>query len=108
LPKPPKPGHPLCPERVTFDACLAGFVGILNNLNHTAAALFEIVPAWLRFLESRRLIDSARRIKTIEELRPLHADVLRMWEKFTEDPALYRAAQVWPADAARGPGEGRS
>ena len=50
LPPPPRPSHPLCPERVTFDIHLGTYLGMLARLHHTAAALFEIVPAWLRFL----------------------------------------------------------
>jgi hypothetical protein len=102
LPKAPKPAHPLCPERVSFDVFLAGFMGMFNNLYHTAAALFEVIPAWLRFLESRGLIDADRRRKTVEELRPLHAQLLRLWETYPQDPTLSRTAQAWPADAAKG------
>ncbi len=108
LPKPPPPAHPLCPDRITLDVCLGGLLGMLNCLYHPAAALFEVMPAWLRFLESRGLIDVDRRVKTVEELRPLHVDLLRLWESFTEDPALYRAAQAWPADAAKGLPEPRA
>jgi hypothetical protein len=97
-PAAPKPAHPLCPDRVTLEAHLSDLVGGMNNQYHTAAALFEIVPAWLRFLERRGLIDAAQRLKTIDELRPLHASLLRLWESFTDDPTLYRAAQQWPAD----------
>ena len=53
LPKPPRPAHPLCPERVTLDVHLAGMMGMMSGLYHTAAALFQAMPAWLRFLESR-------------------------------------------------------
>jgi hypothetical protein len=102
LPPPPKPIHPLCPERVTLDVCLAGKVGILSHLPHRAAALFEVMPAWLRFLESRRLIDAATRTKVVASLLPLQKSVLRMWETYREDPALFRAAERWPADAAKG------
>jgi hypothetical protein len=105
LPPPPKPGHPLCPERVTLEVCLAGLIGFFTPQHHLAAALFEVMPAWLRFLESRRLIDPDRRVKTVEELGPLRDSVLRMWEKYAEDPALYRAALAWPEDAAKGPSE---
>jgi hypothetical protein len=107
LPKPPRPANPLCPERVTLDVHLAGLVDLFNGLYHTAAALFEVMPAWLRFLQSRRLIDADTRVKTAEGLLPLQASVLRMWEKFHDDPALYRAAQAWPDDAAKGPPEPR-
>ena len=87
LPKPPPPVHPLCPDRITLDVCLGHLLGMLNCLYHPAAALFEVMPAWLRFLESRGLIDADRCAKTVEELRPLHAELLRLWESFTEDPA---------------------
>jgi hypothetical protein len=102
LPKPPRPAHPLCPERVTLDVHLAGMMGLLKGLYHSAAALFHAMPAWLRFLESRRLIDAGTRRKVAEELLPLHATLLRIWEKYTDDPFLYRQGQAWPADAAKG------
>jgi hypothetical protein len=102
LPRPPKPIHPLCPERVTLEASLAEFVGPLAGLHHRAAALFDVVPAWLRFLESRRLLDAETRTRVVANLLPLQAQVLRLWESFGDDPTLARAAQQWPADAAKG------
>ncbi len=102
LPKPPPPIHPLCPERITLEVCLAGMMGFSNALYYRSAALFEIVPAWLRFLEFRGLIDAQTRAKVIANLLPLHVELLRTWEKFRDDPALFRAAQRWPEDAAKG------
>jgi hypothetical protein len=95
LPKPPRPIHPLCPERVTLDVHLAGLLDMMNALYHTAAALIQAMPAWLRFLESKRLIDAGMRGKVLEDLRPLHATLLNIWEQFEEDPALYRDGRVW-------------
>jgi hypothetical protein len=103
LPKPPPPAHSLCPERLTLDVQLAGMMDIMNGLYHSAAALFQALPAWLRFLESRRLIDAGTRTKVAEQLLPLHATLLRIWEKYTDDPILYRQGQAWPADATKGP-----
>ncbi|MGP0063964.1 MAG: YecA family protein [Isosphaeraceae bacterium] len=97
LPKPPRPAHPLCPERVTLDVHLAGMMGMLNGRYYSAAALFLAMPAWLRFLESRGLIDAATSRKVTAELLPLHASLLRIWEKYTNDPLLYRQGQAWPA-----------
>jgi hypothetical protein len=94
LPKPPRPAHPLCPERVTLDVHLAGMMGMMSGLYHSAAALFQAMPAWLRFLESRRLIDAGTREKVIAELLPLHATLLRIWEQ-PDDPLLYRQGQAW-------------
>jgi hypothetical protein len=97
LPKPPRPAHPLCPERVTLDVHLAGMMGPLNGQYHNAAALFQAIPAWLRFLESRRLIDAGTSRKVAAELLPLHATLLRIWEQHIDDPLLYRQGQAWLA-----------
>ncbi len=97
LPKPPRPAHPLCPERVTLDVHLAGMMGMMSGRYHSAAALFQAMPAWLRFLESLRLIDAATSTKVVAELRPLHATLLGVWKQFTEDPYLYDQGQAWPA-----------
>ncbi len=97
LPKPPRPAHPLCPERVTLDVHLAGMMGMMSGRYYSAAALFQAMPAWLRFLESRRLIDAGTRKKMEAELLPLHATLLRLWEQYAEDPILHRQGQAWPA-----------
>jgi hypothetical protein len=99
LPKPPRPAHPLCPERVTLDVHLGQMMGMLSGQYHAAAALFQAMPAWLRFLESRRLIDAATNRDVVTELLPLHATLLQLWEKLTDDPLLYRQGQAWPAPA---------
>jgi hypothetical protein len=93
---PPKPSHALCPERITFDVCIGQLFGFMSAQHLKAAALFEVIPAWLRFLQSKNLIDDAQRDRTLEELRPLHADLLKLMEDYTEDPRLYRALKGWP------------
>jgi hypothetical protein len=95
LPKPPRPAHPLCPERVTLDVHLCGLMDMMNMLYHPAAALFQAMPAWLRFLESRRLIDAGTSKKVTAELLPLHATLLQFWEQYTDDPHLYRQGQMY-------------
>ena len=102
LPPPPSPVHPLCPERVTLETHLARLVNPIHGLYYNAAALFDGVPVWLRFLASRRMIDGDQRAKNVEELQPLHAGLLRLWEKVSEDPTLYRAGQTWLANAVQG------
>ncbi len=105
LPKPPAPAHPLCPEKVTLEVHLAKMFGIMTHQQHNAAALFQAMPAWLRFLESRRLIDADTRKKVVAELLPLHTSMLKLWDTYKEDPTLYRQQLVWPEDAAKGPPE---
>jgi hypothetical protein len=102
-PKAPKPEHPLCPERVTLDVHLGGLMGFLNGLYYRGAATFEVIPAWLRFLQTRGLIDAERRRRTVQQLMPVQADLLKCWENSAESAVLYRAAQAWPEDAAREP-----
>ncbi len=97
LPKPPRPAHPLCPERVTLDLYLARMMGMMAGLYHPAAALFQAMPAWLRFLEARGLIDAGTSKKVTADLARLHAALLRFWEGFTDDPLLFRQGQEWPA-----------
>ena len=97
LPKPPRSAHPLCPERVTLDVHLAGIMDMMNARYYSAAALFQAMPAWLRFLESRRLIDAGTSKKVEAELLPLHATLLRIWEQYPDDPLLYRQGQAWLA-----------
>jgi hypothetical protein len=95
LPKPPRPAHPLCPERVTLDVHLGAMMGLMSGLYHSAAALFQAMPAWLRFLESRRLIDAGTSRNVAAELLPLHALLLEVWQRYTDDPLLYRQGQEW-------------
>lgn len=95
LSPPPKPSHPLCPERVTLDVCIGQMFGFMSAQHHKAAALFGVIPAWLRFLESKQLINDEQQARTLEELRPLHASVLKLMEAYTEDPTLYCSLKGW-------------
>jgi hypothetical protein len=95
LPKPPKPAHPLCPERVTLEAHLVSLTGSLTVLYYRAAALFQAMPAWLSFLQSRGLIDAATLAKVIGQLTPLHDAMPRLWKQYPDDPALLRQEQEW-------------
>ena len=103
LPKPPAPLHPLCPERVTFDVHLGGMMGMLSGRYYLAAALFQAMPAWLRFLESRQLLDADTRGKVLRNLLPIHEQLLDLWKRFA-DPLLARQEeQLWPSEVARPP-----
>ena len=53
------------------------------------------IPAWLRFLESRRLIDADTSKDVVAKLLPLLDQLLRMWKHFNDDPQLYRQGQAW-------------
>ena len=102
-PRSRKPDHVLCPDHDTLDRYLAGLLGFINPQYYKAAATFELMPAWLSFLESRQLINDEQHRKTVRELRSLFSQLLDLWKKHTSDPALERGIKrAWEqvSDAA--------
>lgn len=99
-PMPPRPEpqsrHPLCPDADTLERYLAKLLHFANPHPYRAAVLFELTPAWLRFLESNRLIDAPQHQQTLQDLKTLKPDLTRYWEQYPEDPALQREAEKWP------------
>jgi hypothetical protein len=91
----------LVPDSERLEHYLAGLLGMMNQLHHRAAALFEIVPSWLRFLEARRLIGAAARVRALDELAPLADKLHRILAAFPDDPAPLRAIEAWRQDAQR-------
>jgi hypothetical protein len=88
------PEHPLCPDRPTLDMFIAKMFAPLTRHDYQAVLALEMVPPWLRFLESKGLIDAARRHKTLKELSRLKDDVLRL-TKMAKDPAMRRNLERW-------------
>jgi hypothetical protein len=102
--QPRKPAHVLCPDRGTLDRYLASLVEFLSGRQHQAAALFELVPAWLRFLESRQLLTREQRLHTLQELRPLHGDLRPLYKGYEHtDPTLFRRFEAWDKEAEKEP-----
>jgi hypothetical protein len=66
---------------------------------YKATALFELIPAWLRFLEARGLIDASRREATLSDLSGIRDDLLKLWETPDSDPVLRQAMERWNEDA---------
>ena len=60
----PRFEHILCPDPSTLETFVAGSFHFLNPRIHRAVACFEGIPAWLRFLESTKLIDIDLRKRT--------------------------------------------
>jgi hypothetical protein len=90
-----KPRHVLCPDRGTLDRFLGGLLGFINPQHYKAAATLELMPAWLRFLESRQLIDDEQRAKTMSDLRGLDTELRKVWGKSATDPALLQGLEGW-------------
>lgn len=86
--------HPLCPDRNSLDRFLAELLNFINPQYYKATATLELVPAWLRFLESRRLIEAEQREQTLSELRGLDTEFLKVVKNHS-DPVLRRAMENW-------------
>jgi hypothetical protein len=100
IPKPTgRSDHGLCPDRDTLDHYLAQLFNFINPQYYKAAATFELVPAWLRFLESRQIIDAQQRTKTLFELRGLDTELLKVLERHLPDPALSIGVRRWRENA---------
>jgi hypothetical protein len=80
----------------------------LSPRPHRLAALLEMTPAWLRFLESRGLIDADQHAQTLSQLSDLAASLVEFWESYSSEPAPRVAAERWPERVARTPPAGAS
>jgi SEC-C motif len=77
----------LQPTRATLDPFLADQLYFLNPQHYDVAAALELLPAWLRFLESRRLIDAQQRAAALDDLRILVDQATPIWQRLN-DPML--------------------
>ena len=87
--------HLLCPDRERLDRYLANLFNPVTADNHTASAMMELIPAWLRFVESQGLIDSELRDRTLRDLSPVAGDLRKTLGESTNDPALEQAMSRW-------------
>jgi hypothetical protein len=95
--------HLLCPDRERLDTCLAQMLTMLNFQPHNAAALMELIPAWLRFLQTQGVIDAELRRRTLTDLKRVADDLLKPYSEMHSDPALHEALTRWPEDAGKEP-----
>lgn len=93
---PHEPPHPLCPERGTFEEFVSRLLHFARPQPYRAAATYELVPGWLRFLQARELIDAAQLQRTLDDLGGMGAQMAAFWREQNLDPALTAAAEKWP------------
>jgi hypothetical protein len=93
----------LVPDRKRLDRFLAGRLGVFDQLYYRAAALFGIVPSWLRFLEAHGLIDAETRTRTLSELAGLADNLCQVLDDYAGDPAPPQALENWPERAGIAP-----
>jgi hypothetical protein len=85
----------LVPDPERLEHYLAGLLDMMNQLYHRASALFGIITAWLRFLETRGLIDAEVRTQTLGHLAHLADNLGRIFNKYHDDPNLDLALNGW-------------
>jgi len=95
--------HQLVPDHERLDRFLGGLLGFLNQLYYRTAAVFALIPAWLRFLESRHLIDAALRVQALRDMESLIDPLCQVCSNFADDPTLHQALLRWREDAAQAP-----
>jgi len=83
----------LCPDRETLDHFLSGMFHFINHQPYTATATFEIIPAWLRFLEAHQLLSAPLCEKTRLDLGKLNTDLSQLLKNLNSDPALLAAME---------------
>jgi len=99
-----QPSHALCPDQETLDRFLGGMLNFINPQFYKAAATFELLPAWLRFLESRGLIDAAKHRETSQMLRSLIPSMRQIWENRPDDRSLLQGLQTcWESEESGTP-----
>jgi len=95
--------HLLCPDYERMDHYLGRMLNMLGYRPHNAAALWELIPAWMRFLQTEGLIDADLRKRTLNNLKPLADVLLKIFNNIHSDPALREPARRWPEDADKEP-----
>jgi hypothetical protein len=89
--QPQPPEHVLCPDRQTFRRYLERLLVAGNPQPYRAAALLELMPAWLRYLAKNGLIDAEQQQRSLEEVSALRGGMVRTWSDYAADPALLKA-----------------
>lgn len=90
--------HVLCPDADTLDRFLARKTSIFSRKPHRIAAILELVPAWLRFLESRGLLEDCRKEDILAELLSVRTTWDKILAKLSHDPeTLSGISKAWGA-----------
>ena len=96
IPKPkPKP-HPLVPDSETLQRFLAKLLNYDPVRPYAAAALFTLLPTWLRFLQVRNLLSPTEATAALEDLIQLKEDLHSYFANLAGDERVGTAVANWP------------
>ena len=85
-----KQQHPLCPDAQTLDQFIAQLMGFISFQYYEACALFELIPAWLRFLFKYNLLDEETEQETITSLSYIKGHLIEIANKQLSDLAVQK------------------
>ena len=91
------PKHILCPDASTLDVFLGGLLNFINPQHYKLAATIELIPAWLKFLEARQLIDKNLHDQTLNSIRKkIIKTLLNVYDRAVSDPSLKQnLVRIW-------------
>lgn len=90
--------HTLCPDSETLDLFLSRKMNMFSRRVYKVGAILELIPAWLRFLESKGLIDHDQKENTFAELMSVQATWLKILTRLSSDRALLSGVSIaWSA-----------
>lgn len=96
----PPGGPPLVPRYPLLDRFVAKLFPFLGAQPYQAAALVELLPAYLHFLARLNLIHPTEMDEALEELRPLVQHLPRVLRDHGADPvAVQNVAAAWAGEA---------
>ena len=97
--KPDESRHPLCPDPTTLREYLSKLLHYAKPQLVQAAVIFELTPAWLRFLQKQQLIDTAQKEDSWQALRPLTHDLATFAQEQGQDPIWRQMLSSWEVQA---------
>lgn len=84
--------EPLLPDAMTLENFLEKLLQTVNAQPYAVAAILELLPAWLRFLATRGLIDSEQQTSVLQEVAELRESIKPALAS-SADPALVQLAE---------------
>ncbi len=88
--------YSLYPTAETLDSYLGELMGFMSFRFYEASALFELLPAWLRFLAKYNLLDQKVHEKLLQSLNYLKDPLIQIARQQLTDPLVETNLAGWP------------
>ena len=89
----------LLPDSQTLDRYLARFYGFMANGTYEGAAVFTLIPTWIRFLQSKELVTEEEGYRTLKSLQSLSQSMVQISKQSHADPILAEHMNAWRENA---------